>query len=51
MQAYGRDRLAKYGWRDARVWSPADQMAVASRAVGVRGYWPWPSSAAACGVL
>jgi hypothetical protein len=51
MRSYGWDMLRKYHWRDARYWSPADQLAVASRAVAHRGYTPWYSSAAACGLL
>jgi hypothetical protein len=51
MRTYGWDMLQKYHWHDARYWSPADQLAVASRAVAHRGYWPWASSAAACGLL
>jgi hypothetical protein len=50
MQHWGADKLAKYGGRDARYWSPADQMAVASRAVAHLGYSPWPNTAAACGL-
>ena len=51
MRTYGPDKLARYGGRDARYWSPGDQLAVAMRAVRVRGYAPWPNSASACGVL
>src|SRR4051812_45441138 len=51
MRTYGPDKLARYGGRDARYWAPADQLAVAMRAVRTRGYTPWPNSATACGVL
>lgn len=51
MRAYGWDKLVKYGWHDARYWSPADQLAVGFRAVRARGFWPWPNTAAACGLL
>jgi hypothetical protein len=51
MQTYGWDKLVRYGWRDARYWSPADQLAVAMRAVRARGFTPWPNTAAACGLL
>ena len=51
MRTYGPDMLRKYHWHDARYWSAADQLAVASRAVAHRGYWPWVNSAAACGLL
>jgi hypothetical protein len=51
MRHWGADKLAKYGGRDARYWSPADQLAVASRAVSHLGYSPWPNTAAACGLL
>jgi hypothetical protein len=49
MRHWGADKLAKYGGRDARYWSAADQLAVASRAVAHLGYSPWPNTAAACG--
>ncbi len=51
MRAYGADKLRKYGWHDARYWTAGDQMAVGMRAVRVRGYWPWSTSASACGAL
>jgi len=37
--------------RDARYWSPADQLAVASRAVAHIGFGSWPNTAAMCGLL
>ena len=51
MRTYGPDKLARYGGRDARYWAPADQLAVAMRAVRTRGYYPWPNSARACGII
>ena len=51
MQRWGADKLHKYGGRDARYWSPRDQMAVASRAVAHIGYWSWPNTAAMCGLV
>ncbi len=50
MRHWGADKLNKYGGRDARYWSAADQLAVASRAVSHLGYSPWPNTAAACGL-
>lgn len=51
MRAYGAPELAKYGGRDARYWSPADQLHMAWRGYLARGYSPWPNTAAACGLL
>jgi hypothetical protein len=51
MRHWGVDKLAKYGGHDARYWSAADQLAVASRAVAHLGYAPWPNTAAACGLF
>ena len=51
MERWGADKLRKYGGRDARYWSPADQLAVASRAVAHIGFGSWPSTAAMCGLL
>jgi hypothetical protein len=50
MQHWGADKLHKYHGRDARYWSVADQLAVASRAVAHIGYSPWPNTGAMCGV-
>lgn len=50
MQHWGADMLAKYGGRDARYWSPHDQLIVAYRAAWKIGYGPWPQTAAACGL-
>jgi hypothetical protein len=50
MRHWGADKLRKYHGRDARYWSPADQLAVASRAVAHIGYSPWPNTGAMCGL-
>lgn len=47
---YGPDMWRKYG-TGPHAWSPRDQMVVAERARKVRGYWPWPNTARACGLL
>jgi hypothetical protein len=48
---YGSDMIAKYhGY--ANVWHPYDQMIVAQRAYrSGRGYYPWPNTARACGLI
>lgn len=52
MRAYGRSMLAKYGGRGAEVWTPAEQIRVAERAyVSGRGFYPWPNTARACGLI
>jgi hypothetical protein len=51
MRAYGRDMLAKYGGRLADAWSPRDQLVVAERGRRARGYYPWPNTARACGLI
>jgi hypothetical protein len=51
MRTYGWDKLYIYGGRDARYWRPRDQLAVGFRAVRHRGFWPWPNTARACGLL
>jgi hypothetical protein len=51
MLAYGRDMVRRYGgW--ANRWTPRDQMVVAERARrSGRGYYPWPQTARACGLI
>lgn len=49
MSAYATRRLLARGW--ANVWSPREQMWVAERAWRVRGFSPWPTTAAMCGLL
>jgi Transglycosylase-like domain len=46
-----------YGWRYLRRWGTADswppwaQLRTAENARRSRGYWPWPNTARACGLL
>ena len=50
MQHYGADFLRQYGTADR--WPPWAQIQVAVRAYQAgRGFWPWPHSAPACGLL
>lgn len=51
MRHYGADMIRRYrGW--ANLWSPRDQMVVAERARSSgRGYYPWPNTARACGLI
>lgn len=52
MRSYGRSMLQKYGGRGAEVWTPAEQIRVAERAyVSGRGFYPWPNTARACGLI
>jgi hypothetical protein len=47
---YGRDYLKLYGTADR--WPPAKQLEVAVRAYRAgRGFWPWPRTARACGLI
>lgn len=47
---YGADMLAKYGTADN--WTPKDQIIVAIRAYSSgRGFYPWPNTARACGLI
>jgi hypothetical protein len=48
---YGRRMLRRYGGRHADAWRPRDQLRVAFRGHSVEGWWPWPRSAAICGLL
>jgi hypothetical protein len=47
-QAYGPEFLATYGTADR--WPAWAQLAAGTRAVAERGWTPWPSTAAMCGV-
>lgn len=53
---YGADMYARYGG-GPDVWPPRDQMVVAERARSgsldghARGYYPWPTTARACGLI
>jgi len=50
MRTYGSDYLRRFG--PAYNWNPYDQMIVAQRAYNSgRGYYPWPNTARACGLL
>ena len=49
--AYGPDVLAYRGGAHANTWPRHDQLMVAIRGYEVRGYTPWPTAAAACGLL
>jgi hypothetical protein len=52
-----REFQAMYGARllhtkgTADHWSPLEQMWVAERAYKTRGFWPWPNTARACGLI
>jgi hypothetical protein len=50
-EAYGADVLAYRGGGHANTWPRHDQLMVAVRGYEVRGYTPWPTAAAACGLL
>src|SRR4051794_39909477 len=50
MRTYAPRLLLRQGW--ANRWTPLEQMWVAERAFGSgRGYWPWPVTARACGLI
>ena len=46
---YGAHLLHTKGTADH--WSPLEQMWVAERAYKTRGFWPWPNTARACGLI
>jgi hypothetical protein len=46
---YGAALLRRKGTADR--WTPLEQMWVAERAFKTRGFWPWPNTARACGLL
>lgn len=49
--SYGSDMEKAYGG-NAHLWHPYDQMIVAERARrSGRGYYPWPNTARACGLI
>lgn len=50
MRHWGADMLARHGGRDARYWTPAEQLYVAYLAARSIGYGPWPNTGAACGL-
>lgn len=49
MASYGPRLLHRKG--TANHWTPLEQMWAAERAWRVRGFYPWPSTAHACGLL
>jgi hypothetical protein len=50
MSTYAARVLLHKGWADR--WTPLEQMWVAERAFrSGRGFWPWPNTARACGLL
>ncbi len=50
MRSYAPRALLRRGWADH--WTALEQMWVAERAHrSGRGFWPWPSTARACGLL
>jgi hypothetical protein len=50
MRAYAPRHLLRRGW--ANRWSAVEQMWVAERAIRAgRGFYPWPSTARACGLI
>ena len=50
MSAYAPSELLRRGWADR--WTALEQMWVAERAHrSGRGYWPWPNTARACGLV
>lgn len=49
MSTYGGSLLASKGSADN--WTPLEQMWVAERAWRTRGFYPWPQTARACGLI
>jgi len=49
MSTYAPRWLLRRGW--ANVWTPREQMMVAERAWKTRGFYPWPVTARACGLI
>jgi len=50
MRHWGADMLARHGGKDARYWTPLEQLIVGYRAVQHIGYSPWPNTRIPCGV-
>lgn len=48
-QTYAPDLLKQKGTADH--WTPLEQMWTAEKAYKTRGFWPWPNTARACGLL
>jgi len=49
MRTYGGHLLRTKGTADH--WTPLEQMWVAERAIRTRGFYPWPNTARACGLI
>jgi hypothetical protein len=50
MENYAPGHLLRRGWADR--WTPLEQMWVAERALKAgRGFYPWPNTARACGLI
>jgi hypothetical protein len=47
--AYGREFY--YRWGTANNWPPVTQLLMAYRGWRARGWYPWPNTARACGLL
>lgn len=50
MRAYGRTFLRLHHGRDARFWSPTEQLHMAWKGYKARGFSPWPNTARDCGL-
>ena len=49
MRSYGRRYLRRKG--TANHWTPHEQMITAEKAWKTRGFYPWPNTARACGLI
>jgi hypothetical protein len=49
MSSYGGEFLSRYGTADK--WAPSTQILVGYRAWKLRGFYPWPNTARACGLI
>jgi hypothetical protein len=50
-RTYGADMIRRHHGGLANTWTAPEQITVANRAWKTRGYWPWPNTARACGLL
>lgn len=50
MKTYGKRFLRLHHGSDARSWSPAEQLHMAWKGYKARGFDPWPSTSAMCGL-
>ena len=48
---YGADMIARHHGGLANTWTEAEQIVVANRAWQTRGWYPWPNTARACGLI